>query len=289
MSRQIIPSSKVADGQNITIDGGAISFHVASWLSEDNLERGLRWTCQVSPPRDISYAVNAENMVIMRDIQMRYPGGDMSTLFPVANAIIEYRPSIGRVSKRRNRQGKSEFDSGYMVTYASVGVPTAVFQSLVASIQVGSGQATVDVPKLQENDGYSWMPMKIPPPSSPLKAYALLNQGEADAGQVSELLKVVEESLLCYVTLSVRLKHTRARTAPDSRRFDLAATVTSCQIIATTKLCSPPLNSNITRHLVDIRVSQELEEILSASIEGRGGDEVEEVDADGTVSKPAPV
>src|SRR5882724_10227978 len=74
MSRQIIPSSKVADGQNITIDGGAISFHVASWLSEDNLERGLRWTCQVSPPRDISYAVNAENMVIMRDIQMRYPG-----------------------------------------------------------------------------------------------------------------------------------------------------------------------------------------------------------------------
>ena len=127
------------------------------------------------------------------------------------------------------------------------------------------------------------------PPRTPLKAYALLAQGEADAGQVSELLKAMEESLMCYVTLSVRLKHTRAKTAPDTRKFELAATVTSCQIISTTKLCSPPLNSNIRRHLVDIRVSQELEEILTASIEDKGGDEVEEAAADGTTPKVAPV
>ena len=134
MSRQTIPSSKVADGTNIEVSDGSISFHSASWLSEDNFKGGLRWVCQVSPPRDISYAVNAENIVVMRDVQLQYHGGDTSTLFPVANAIIEYRPSIGRVSKRRNRQGKLEFDSGYMVTYTSVGVPTPVFGSMLASI-----------------------------------------------------------------------------------------------------------------------------------------------------------
>ena len=52
-----------------------------------------------------------------RDILVKYEGEDTSTLFPVGDIIIEYRPNIEKVTEQKGPGGKSTFMTGYLVTY----------------------------------------------------------------------------------------------------------------------------------------------------------------------------
>lgn len=122
--------------------------------------------------------------------------------------IVEYRPSIGRVTERRSVTSTGNFSSGYLVTYASIGIPTPVMNVIIAKIRSNAGVSPeVTFDKLSTHNDYSWLPCKLP--SVPLNAVANLPSGPVALGPLATVMRGARSSMLIHGTLSLRLKHTR--------------------------------------------------------------------------------
>jgi hypothetical protein len=262
-------------GEYVKTNGGMVSFEPGAWVTRKSVGTlgGVKFI--VNEARDITNAVSAANTIIIRDIQIGYPGGDISTIVPVGEIVLEWRPTIGKVQQRTGPDNKSRFASGYMVTYVSLGIPEEAYKFIESRIKASSG-TRVDTPKLDYYDGYAWMPAKVPDEASPLTASGIDQNGDlVDFGTALEVLKATRRSILCYGTIGMRLKHTRPRGAPNVNKFDLGITVTAVQLIGLTDIKSPPLNNRVNKTLIDVRISDELADLMK-SAGGIGGDAEEE-------------
>jgi hypothetical protein len=156
--------------------------------------------------------------------------------------------------------GRSTFESGYMVTYASLGIPCITMDAIMDRVKERAGTMQISLPETQKNNGYSWMPAKIPDKSSPLIAFGLTGDNrEIEFGPVANLLATSKKNLLCYVALATRLKRTRTIGAPAARGMEFGATIVGCQAVTLTDVASPPLNNRPTPTMVNIKISSDLE------------------------------
>ena len=261
-SLSTIPASRVVSGKYLNIEEGALKFAAGAWMTSESIG-SLGCTAKVPSSRDISNAINAQGVVVVRDILVEYEGGDSSTLFPIGDIVVEYRPNAGRVTTRKGSGGKSTFNSGYLVTYASVGIPEAVFSSIVDKFRSGCEGSSIELEKATRHDGYVWMPVKLPT-DDPILAYVVDSEGdEVEVGKLLDLIAESKSSMKGYGTITLRLKQSRSRTAPSSNKFSLAGTLSAIQITDVTSLSSPPLYNKAKGMLVDVRMSQGLSELLA--------------------------
>jgi len=280
-----IPSSTQVNGKHIRVSNGELSFSSEAWIEASNLDGLEDADVILGQERDISNAVNAAGVVVIRDVQLRYPGGDTSVLLPVSDVVLEYRTTAGKHAERRADTGKGTFASGYLVTYVSMGMPERSFDFLMARVRASAdSRVRVDAPKVQHHDGYCWMPAKVPhtikttstgrvniTPTVHVSFYD--GENEYDAGNMLDVFLALSTSLVGSCTLSARLKHTRPRNAVDHHRFDLGLTVTGYQMMDTTRLRSPPLNNVARGLLVERAANSDLIRMLrDSSHEGDGGD-----------------
>jgi hypothetical protein len=282
-----IPQSASATGEYISVEKGELSFDARAWVTPSNLATLSGVKMRVSDERDISSAVNASGIVLIRDIQIEYPRGDLSVLLPLGEVVVEYRPSAGKSQTRRGMAGKSEFVSGYLATYASIGIPDVTMEFIERRVKGAINLAgSVENPKLRHNGGYSWMPIKLPneikvSPRGESIAVPTIDVFLSDSkgtvlevGNILEVFRALKRNLMGYATVSIRLKHSRARQQPNTRSFEMAMTLAGFQITDVTELSSPPLG-NITRgHLIDIHASDALMAALTQnSDQADAGDE----------------
>jgi len=278
-SQMDIPRSLPGGGKYLSVKDSTVTFKANAWLLEKS--EVLEQVRFIGPerPRDISDAVNAQGVVKVKDLQVRYPDGGVSTPLPVGNIIVEYRPNMGTKTIRRGMGGKAHFETGYMITYASVGIPTQVFNVIVREVERSSPEYNVRFNKVVEHDGYSWMPVKIPAPYSPLMV--IIKKGK-DYTSISSILDFMlsmnGQSVMGYGAFSFRIKHTRASNMPDNNAYEFGLTLIGFQATDITKRCAPPLNNRPAARLVDIDVS----DALQAVIDGMRTAEVEVIDQGAT-------
>ena len=180
------------------------------------------------------------------------------------------------MTTRKGSGGKSTFNSGYLVMYTSVGIPEAVFSSIVDKIRLGCEGSSIRLGKVTRHDGYAWMPMKLPT-DDPILAYVIDSEGdEVEVGKLLDLIAESKSSMKGYGTITLRLKQSRSRTAPSNNKFSLAGTLSAIQVTDIMSLSSPPLYNKVKGMLVDMRISQGLSELL-ASITSGGAEEEQEV------------
>ena len=207
----------------------------------------LGWTAKIANSRNISNAINVQGVVVVCNILVEYEGGDASTLFPIGEIVVEYRPNAGRVTMRKGSGGKSTFNSRYLVTYASVGIPEVVFSSIVDKIRLGCEGSSIELEKVTQHDGYTWMPMKLPT-DDPILVYVVDGEGdEVEVGKLLDLIAESKSSMKGYGTITLCLKQSRSRTTPSSNKFTLAGTLSAIQV---TSLSSPLLYNKAKGMLV---------------------------------------
>src|SRR5882724_633471 len=271
-----MPSSKRVTGEFLDVGRGAIEFTELAWITRELANTSL-WKAKVSVSRDISDAINAHGHVLVRDIVLEYERGDTSTMFPIADVIVEHRPNIGKVIRRKGPGGKSSFESGYLVTYASVGIPESVFNAILEKIRLASTSSTMEPEKVTHHDGYAWMPMKLPSEDK-IIVHGVDDKGsEVEIGPLADLVSESGWSILGYGAVTFRMKQSRARGAPPTNKFSLAATISALQAVDLTRLSSPPLLNKARGMMVNKQMSQGLLDVL-ASITPEGREEEEEED-----------
>nr|QBH67426.1 hypothetical protein UE_1360 [Ustilago esculenta] len=230
------PSSVAVMRKYFTIgEGGLVNFKTAALLTPDTVKAT---SVVAHEERDISNAINSYNNVRVIDLMLKYDDNSLSTIFLIKDAVIEYRPSILRVQDRRTNDQKSVFKTGYMVTYASVGIPTEVYHSLEMKIKKAGHE--FECPKLTEYGDYCWMPVKTPEELS----FTMFVDGNArDMHHLGRFMQSLGRSVIGNIGLSMRLKLMTPKSAPAMSPYELGATIVSYHVRTVTKLSSPPINS----------------------------------------------
>ena len=261
---QGIPSSQVGSGEFIAVSNGLVDFKDSAWLGMDSID-SKGWQVHAHPMRDIAKAVNAKGSIMIRDLDMRWEGGDVSTIFPMKDLVVEYRKSAGKISDRSNADGTRTFKTGYLVTYITLGIPEAVYSKLMQKVSEANNTLTVTCPKAVTYRDYVWIPAKIPDEPETINAYLMHDNEVYRAGPLLDVMKTLQKSITFAGAVSLRLKQTLSKFSPQSRVFELAATVTGIQIMAITDLSTPPLNNGTRGRLINANASADLYEALYAN------------------------
>src|SRR5882724_2937166 len=289
-----IPRSEKVDGRHVSTDDKRITYSPSAWLSSDNRNTLETFKFQVRPDRDISSALASTNILKVRDALVEYEGGDISAVVPIANAVIEHRANMGVATVRGSTNDSNMFPTGYMVTYASVGIPEDIYRVIVKKLESAVGsKVRIELDKAQANDGYMWFPIKLPNPVKVDRGNVVNNRcmttvyvytedgGSQEAGDLLNYMTTVGQSIVCYVTVALRLKHTRRRNMPDSNVYQLAMTLVGVQAVDVTDLSCPPLNTQTGSALVSVPASNRLMKAMTQESEVMGEDE-EDVEEDET-------
>lgn len=261
-------------------EGGLVNFKRTALLTPESVKSTSVVAHDV---RDISNAINSFNTVRVIDLMLKYDDESLSTIFLVSDAVIEYRPSILRVQDRRTNDQRSTFKTGYMVTYASIGIPSGVYRSLEEKIRKTGHK--FQCTKLTEHDGYCWMPVKTPEEIT----FTMFVDGSARTmHNLGKFMQSLGRSVIGNIGLSMRLKSMTPKSQPDISPFELGATIVSYHVRSVTKLSSPPINSKssalalgeedleMTRLLRDIRLHSDEVPVHIRSHYDKDGDLVDD-------------
>ena len=299
--QSLIPRSIKVDGRYVSTDDKRVSYTSEAWLSVSHPKTLDTLKLQVRPERDISNALASANILKVRDVLVEYEGGDVSAVVPIADVIIEHRANMGVAAIRGSTADASKFPTGYMVTYASVGIPVGIYNVIMSKLRSAvAGKVKIELDKAQHNDGYVWFPTKLPNPIKLDRGNITNNkcmttvyvytkeEGSQEAGDLLTYMRAVGQSILCYATIAMRLKHTRRKTAPDNNVYQLATTLVGVQAIDITSLSCPPLNMQAGAALVNVEASSRLMHAMtSGGRESDSGEEEEEAEEEGEDDKKA--
>jgi len=241
-----------------------VQFENLAWLSEDTISSlaGLI-SVVASPDRDISSGVGSASAIHIRDLQLKYPGGGVTVIVPIKELVVEYRPTTGVVAPRMTLDKKSRFNNGYLVTYASIGMPESVYQVLTDKIRPYAGGDHPLIPKARVHSGYVWLPVKVPD-ARPINIWVQDEDGKPEElGTIVDFFKAIQQSMIGSATLAFRLKRIAKDVHLGSNEYELAATLTAFQPTDVTELQSPPLNNQASKILVRTAISSRLAGIIA--------------------------
>ena len=248
-----------------------IEFTEEGYIKPDTVEE-MTLVVELSDPRDITAAVNATSTTEVVDAGILYDDESYTRTFPIADAIIEHRPKMCVSSVRKTTDGSSQFTTGYGVSYVSLGIPKVTMDVLLGALEdefkecPWAADTTYTVSKLQENDGYSWLPVKIP---ETLAGSAMEGARGIPVHSVPELIKSAGKSIVCDAFVSMRLKRVLRTKIRNASPWELAMTVTYVQVSSFTTKSSPPIYNTPSIQGRDKRATDDvIQAIRSMSITG---------------------
>ncbi|GME80499.1 unnamed protein product [Ambrosiozyma monospora] len=162
--------TRIVTGEYLERKGDQINYSTEAVLNTTNVDN-LGFTIRCNEASDIGNSVGSKSSIIVRSMGIMYPGGDTSSGIPIADCILEHRDNIG-VVKTRSNEGRS-FESSYLVTYASVGIPSNIFKSIMSKLGSVVKSSDISYEGIKEHEGYHWLNPKISP--KPLAVYVPLS------------------------------------------------------------------------------------------------------------------
>lgn len=193
-----------------------------------------------------------EEFVKVRDLLVRdRDGRTISKYFPIDEAVIEYRHSIGSEPiVRRTNDSESEFICGHKACHASLGIPESAYERITENC----GQ--FDCPELDYHEGYYWLPVEVP---SELP-FAM----NVEAGQVVrrlnlwDFMKAHKMSVHGVVGVAVLLKSVYSADSATLKSCKLAMRIQWFKYRGCTRRSSPPVNAHPSAIATESDVKSEL-------------------------------
>lgn len=269
--------SSVVGGGYVGIDENGCFVKPEGHLDDESLELE-KVSVGLDPSRDISQSMGTNNCVRIRGARLIYPDGDVSTSL-VCTGVLENRATIGIV-KEYGRSNSRRWQGGYMRSFATIGIPTDVYEWLKRAVDkaIGVPSQTPDWSKSNKvKDGFNWLTVKVPDSTSRADALedfmSIVRQGACIV--VKDPIKVMQSlkaNLYGVLSMSFRLKRTADHETRLPARWDLGITVHHIQIIRTTPFSSPPISDRVLAASTSDEAADDVAEIVSnLSLESETG------------------
>jgi hypothetical protein len=111
------------------------------------------------PMREIAAAVGSTTDIYMSDCFMEYPDGSSSSTIFMSDVIVEYKPSAGL---KRTKGKETKFDSIYLGTFCTVGIPAKTFELLEKCVKGTSYEMSCSGDGFILSGGYTVTPKTVP-------------------------------------------------------------------------------------------------------------------------------
>jgi hypothetical protein len=175
----------------------------------------------LEPARDITEALCASGRILTREVHLKYDDGSTSSIWPLHDCVLEYHPTIMKRYSQARKDGSATFLSGYMVRYASLGIKTRLYESLMRKVvEHVPGASGAD--KASENNDYTWFRVNV---SEELPAETVPeNDGTEGEAIVSlgEFMHNAKASVLGEGACTMRLKSFSYDPKPQEPQWRLA-------------------------------------------------------------------
>ncbi|KAI5278333.1 hypothetical protein KEM54_004675, partial [Ascosphaera aggregata] len=219
----------------------------ASWISPEHFEepegKHVTDACSVNigDPREIGKGSNAPKTEI-REVQLRFPGGDTSNFFTLNDCIIEYRDNIG-IMTAKDGQGGSKFTSGYGITYVSFGIREVVADWIRQMISTQLRGTDVSFGEVGHHKGYIWLYAKIPNADNKPKVatYYGTRRDGMKTMDFLRALKKVQRNIFVDAALSIRLTQGERESLQRRGTHKVSITISTLLVGTATDIGSPPI------------------------------------------------
>lgn len=289
LARNLQP--KQVNGEFVLVDQDDASSQTVTeyaWISVDHFGSdsalsALPKKCSavVGDPRVLGRGSHTAKTEI-REVQLVYPSGDTSSFFPLNDVIVEYRDNVGVVSAKNGNNG-SKFDSGYGITYVSLGIPIKVAEWIKKLVkeQLRGGAVTFD--ETSVNAEYLWLYAKIPNASKKPLVPTFLYDEVRGKKRVDFMrsLRAIHGNFTADAGLGVKLTKSEGEAFSREKTYKISLTLGTILIGSRTKISSPPLGTEFKANFAG-RTSDGLVGLLSNMTIGEGnkgdtGDDEEEM------------
>lgn len=255
-NNQRSPLPRQANGEYVIVDKEdptAQAVTEYAWISSDHFEGDeelarLPANCSVSigDPRVLGKGSEAQKTEI-REVQLSFPGGDVSNFFPLSEVIIEYRDNIGLMVKKVGTGG-AEFDSGYGITYVSFGIPISVAEWIREMVKKELRGASIVFEDIGQYHDHLWIYAKLPNDrrNALLPTYMRDGKGKTTKIDMVRALRAIHGNISCDVGVGVRVTKVKDDAFTRKTNYKLSLTLGSVMIGSRTKITSPPLGSTFS-------------------------------------------
>lgn len=277
--------SKVQRGYSATVGGGKYVAQRAGKfvtlspgiIRDGEIESGVRMV--FDRPTGIGNSVGAEVELEIRPGAVVYPDKGINSLM-VVECVVEYRDNVG-ITKTFGVERK--WDGGYLLTYASVGIPEKIYEWIKGSIskQVMSNEEVrldeavgTQRPSFTFHEGYYWTNVKCAPMARDRKpGYFYFMRGDRAEEVVDHVrfMKKSGKSLRALGCFTFRLSRRKGR---GPRSWTLGFTMTGVQLIGFSEAHGPGIGDPVSNS-VDTSVTADAE-LCEAMDRISFGDEDEE-------------
>lgn len=236
-TRNVLRSRAGSSNEYIAQTKKGMHLTMKSILSEDPSDdpEGLRLMC--GPVRSIGENIGAVNNIEMADVGVIYPDDSISTTFLFKGVIVEYRPSAGQVRVRG--RGENKFDSAYLVSYVTIGIPAKRFNWLKEEMK--HSRQNISYSNFIENQGYYWVTAKMNNAGVSIDMYDEDQKAVMNYGSACDVMSGLQTNLVVLAGTTIRMKKVYKEGEKKPAHFELSFVLSMLQMYDITNVSSPPL------------------------------------------------
>jgi len=237
----------------VSVDGTYVKTHDGKSLltprgilkSSDIAQSKVR--VKVSSDRDISASLDGRTGYI-KEVYLKFENGEISTSIAVEGCVLEYRSNVG--ADKTFHRGQRKWEGVYLKSYACVGFPVPVVDSIIDRINAENPGLDWDNGESirTERDGYYWPTVKLPVDQTKTEGFPCL---VVDSGRLIHfspiaLMSKNHKSLVGVGMFSFRLKKVGDNPkACRGKRYTLGITMTSFQVTHESNQRGPGISENM--------------------------------------------
>ena len=202
---------------------------------DEDKDNGSPWV-RVEDETDISERLGSPTPLFTMNIGVGYNDESCGGLFVIEGAVLEYRNNIGIVTTKTFANRSAQI--GYLVTYASVGIPEKRYEWLIGHIEQAGVQVGDDEQKpMQHNNGKVWITANITNNTKPVMILRSTD-GTPQRGELAAGMAKIQRNVVGFLFATMTLK----RVATSSGiKHKIGMSIKAFQAIDITDICSPPL------------------------------------------------
>lgn len=213
-----------------------------------------------------------------------YPGGDTSSSICIKDVVVENRPNLGVSVTKPSANGS--FKSSYMETYASIGIPTPIWEKLYNGMLVSTGHARVDTTNIRTYKDYTWLSANLP--SNGLQVSVKRSDGTIEHYGALSLFQFAQQSIMGIATLSLRLRKPTT-VGGGVKNYTVGASLGNFSVSKYTTISSPPLADTREGNDIVAEMDKETMSHLENMFEGLKVDKSDDVTDLGNTSTASTV
>lgn len=270
-NRNILRSRAGNTSEYVAQTGKGLKLTMKTMLDSDPANDPQRLGIMLGPIRNIGENIGSVNNIEMGDTAIVFPDEAISTTYLFKDVVVEFRSNAGDVKVRG--RGENKFESAYLVSYVSIGIPSKRFDWLRTNIS--AGKQKVSYANFVENQGYHWVTAKMVQDVT-IDMYDPNDNVIVSYGSACEVMQGIQQSIVALVGANVRLKKTYKEGDKKPNAFELSVVVSSIQMYDVTQTSSPPLISTSSLDVMALKPSAALLQIMSQQDIEEEEEEVEE-------------